>query len=332
MLGYKNDHEIYGLQILKLICAFFVVQIHFNSVARLLLSPIVRIAVPVFFMITGYFLISKDGTIQSNKVRITIFKLIKLYIFVTIIYLLYQFLCIRDWTFFQKFTHLSFWVSYLFIGTMPGFHLWYIISLIESLIIIYIGNKLKFNKLVFVIIPLCLLLNFVFGKYNFLFGEYGIPNDLILSRNTITFGIPFILIGILIRRYEYKLPSTRTIYMLMFLAIVGLYMEYILLKMKTGSIGDLFCFNVPVAVLVFMCFLRFNPNTVISFKLAKYGKYYSTDIYLWHILVASILSILLNRIFQGMPLCGYFDAFIVFGTTMCFAIMLRHFKINRFYK
>lgn len=322
-----------GLQILKLICAFFVVQIHFSSFARILLSPIIRIAVPIFFMITGYFLIDKDGLIQSNKIRTAVFKLIKLYIFVTIIYLLYQFLCIRDWSFFQKFTHLSFWVHYLFLGTMPGFHLWYIVSLVESLIIIYFGNKLKLNKFICVVIPLCLLLNFVFGQYNFIFAKYGIPNNLILSRNTITCGVPFILIGILIRRYEYKLPSIRAICLFMFFAIVGLYLEQILLlKLKTGSIGDLIFFTVPVAVLVFICFLQFNPNTVISFKFAKYGKYYSTDIYLWHILIASILSILLNKVFQEISLYGYFAAFIVFVVSMGFAILLHRLKINRLYK
>lgn len=331
MLIYKNDHEILGLQILKLICAFFVVEIHFNSSANILLSPITRIAVPIFFMITGYFLIDKDGLIQSNKIRAAILKNIKLYVFVTIIYLLYDLIWIRNFSFFQRFTHTSFWIDYIFIGDKSR-HMWYIIALIESLIIIYIGYKLKLKKFVWLVIPLCLLLNFALGKYNFLFEKYGIPNDLILSRNAITTGIPFILTGILIRRYEYKLPSLQLILLFLVIVIAGLYTEHFYLSSATISIGDMICFTVPAAIFVFIAFLRFNPNSAFYYKLAEYGKFYSMDIYFWHPLLASILSILLCKVFQELKFYNHFRSFIIFVVTLGIAILLRHFKLNKFYK
>ena len=64
---YKGQTELYGLQILKFLCALFVVQIHTPSGLRDLLVPVIRIAVPVFFMISGYFLPDSTGVIRKYK-------------------------------------------------------------------------------------------------------------------------------------------------------------------------------------------------------------------------------------------------------------------------
>ena len=52
-----TDHRIYGLDFLKYICCLFVIFIHmeFPSTVEVIILPLTRVAVPCFFMITGYF-------------------------------------------------------------------------------------------------------------------------------------------------------------------------------------------------------------------------------------------------------------------------------------
>ena len=63
--------KIYSLYLLKCICAFFVVGIHFPFYGKGLLLPLIVVAVPVFFIISGYFVCpSMDNKEKSlSKLR-----------------------------------------------------------------------------------------------------------------------------------------------------------------------------------------------------------------------------------------------------------------------
>ena len=56
----EQRKSISSLYVLKAICAFLVVIIHFPMKYGYYFYPIVRIAVPCFFMISGYFLYSDN--------------------------------------------------------------------------------------------------------------------------------------------------------------------------------------------------------------------------------------------------------------------------------
>lgn len=59
--------EIPPLYALKALCALFVVIIHTNMIGKEALSPLVRIAVPVFYIITGYFLYTGNAENECAK-------------------------------------------------------------------------------------------------------------------------------------------------------------------------------------------------------------------------------------------------------------------------
>lgn len=82
--------KIPGLNVLKLLCAFFVVHIHVDCLYSECIYSIVRIAVPVFFMISGYFLCEDSGIIQIGHIKNIIKHLIPIIIFVNLIYFLYS--------------------------------------------------------------------------------------------------------------------------------------------------------------------------------------------------------------------------------------------------
>ena len=61
-----------NIDILKAICAFYIVCIHvpFPGIVGEYLTQLTRIAVPIFFMITGYFyadIVNKRGVIRQIK-------------------------------------------------------------------------------------------------------------------------------------------------------------------------------------------------------------------------------------------------------------------------
>ncbi|MGN0417948.1 acyltransferase family protein [Anaerostipes faecalis] len=78
-----------NIDILKAICAFLIVCIHilFQGVAGEYFTSLTRIAMPIFFMITGYFyfdVVKKVGKIRQIK------KILKLITEVNLIYLFWD--------------------------------------------------------------------------------------------------------------------------------------------------------------------------------------------------------------------------------------------------
>jgi len=59
--------DIPGLFALKALCALFVVIIHVPFIGKDTLAPIIRIAVPCFFMISGFFLYSGNAQAETTK-------------------------------------------------------------------------------------------------------------------------------------------------------------------------------------------------------------------------------------------------------------------------
>lgn len=70
-----------SLYILKAICALFVVFLHIPSISLegAVLQPLLRIAVPCFLMISGYYIVS-DRKIREEKVKRQCRKIVQLLI------------------------------------------------------------------------------------------------------------------------------------------------------------------------------------------------------------------------------------------------------------
>ena len=84
MQVYKSQ-SIISLYILKFFAACLIVLIHVPTIKYLL--PISRLAVPCFFMISGYFLYDQDHLTITKKIKKAIKKILILSIKIHIIYL-----------------------------------------------------------------------------------------------------------------------------------------------------------------------------------------------------------------------------------------------------
>ncbi len=332
-LLYKGEREIPGLQILKFFCAIFVILIHTPSYGKELVMPLTRIAVPIFFMITGYFVLEPSGEIPTPRLRKTLFKTVRLFLIAVAVYIVYYMLIsLRNPEIFQRTiqTFLSFksWCNLFIFGSYPAGHLWYLVALIQAVLVIMLICRMKLAKWLWIFIPLGFAVNLLYGKYNFLINSHLVPNNLLFARNSITTALPCIVLGMLLRRYEHLLPSTRTVIFTTILCLILLYTENIILYLFLPKYhaGDIVLLTIPCAVGIFILFLRFSSVHPAAEKIGKLGKHCSLDIYVWHMLIFSVASVCLAKLnIHGL------DFIIVVILSVCLAVFLYRSNLKRFY-
>lgn len=287
---YKNDKELAGLHILKFICAIMIVQIHSYSVIGKYLIPLCRIAVPIFFIISGYFIVSCDGTIYSKKIINSSIKIFKISLFAILSYICYDVLTRLVFNEnFECYHTASYWINEILFGTSARAHLWYLTSYLQTLLAIIFFIKAKIFPITIIAIPIGITLNLLIGSYGFLMFEEN--NSLLFSRNAITIAIPSVMIGMFIRIHEHRIPSQQFTFIFLIISIVALYFEHVFVEHRTG---DIIIMTLPVAIMTFITFMRFNISDKFITKIVEWGKEYSLDIYLWHPMVAAIYGRIQN--------------------------------------
>lgn len=154
-----------GIDIIKFIMSICVVAIHTepiincnNSIIQALYQSIVRMAVPFFFIASGFFIGKKMNYPYHNKSDLNVIwkytkRMINLYLLWSLIYLPLAIIFYVD----IKYTVLQSVISYIKYFFLIGEHynswmLWYLLSTIYSLIFIYFLLKKKISPYVTVIV------------------------------------------------------------------------------------------------------------------------------------------------------------------------------------
>jgi len=290
-LCYHGNKELPGLYILKLLAALMVIQIHIGTPLRFMVLPLCRIAVPAFFMISGYFLPDNHGDITRNRVGRSLSKILKITLLANAVYIGYQMLgCVlHPGMFACRFLNIKFWLQLFLVGNVASIHLWYLTAFLETYIVLWIMAGTKRFRLLYLFIPIGIALNLILGKYGFMFFESGFPTA--VSRNFLTVGLPCVLTGILLRRHEHLVPNRHVVTVAMCVLAIALYTEYyLLLQTNARFSGDIVAFTLPLSVTVFLFFLRLNRMSGVFDVLSRWGRNYSTDIYLWHIMVQTLIT------------------------------------------
>lgn len=318
---YNNKSELMGLQVLKFICALLVVQLHIYSILQYSLEPITHVAVPIFFMISGYFMVSSNGTLSSQKIVRIAAKILKITVIAAVAYILFDIavgaifndkLQAAIW----EYTDPDYWTYGIIFGSIGAIHLWYLTAYLQALMFIYLLLKIKWLPLpaiLFLMIPVGIIINLLIGSYSFMFFDNSFP--LVIHRNSLTIGIPCVALGIALRMYEQHFPSQKKIFICLIASIIALCLEHFLFEHNSGAILML---TLPVAVLTFVFFLRLNLSSKPFQILGLWGKQHSLNIYLWHLMVAPAWKFC-QELLQLNP---GFNAFIVMLLTLVLSITL----------
>lgn len=282
-----------GLDVLKCICAFFIVSIHapFPGEFGKYFISIARIAVPIFFMITGFYY--KD-VINKNKENNQIIKIIKLIVLSNILYFILNIIInFNNGTLVSFFTSIFSYKTILkllvFNDSPMWSHLWYLNSLLYVLIIYKYLPINKLNKKQLISISFILLfIDIIFGKYSLLILHKEI--NYIFLRNFIFVGFPYFTIGSLIReQIEEKKQKKSMIYpyLIVVFTITTLLERFLLEQNGVNATRDHYISTTLLSIMVFLYFYCTKNNFKI---LNKIGYKYSTLIYIIHPIVLLIIS------------------------------------------
>lgn len=182
---------------LRIVAAILVVAIHtapfveFNEVFSYIITNIIgRLAVPFFFVLSGYFLFRKFKYLTKEEQYQSFIKtelsLLKTYALTFIIY-------IPVWIYLHGIDVTLFVKDLLWDGL--HYHLWYFPALIVGIAIVYFLNKhLKFDH-IFIVVVLLYLVGALFNVYGPLLPE-ALVNLMGNTRNGIFFAPLFIFIGL----------------------------------------------------------------------------------------------------------------------------------------
>lgn len=297
-----EKREIPGLNILKGIAALLVVLIHSPFVWKEELMMLCRTAVPLFYMITGYFLINAEGEITERRLTRMFWKILKLDLAIQLGCMLFNLAAefsgiessLVDTSYSAVFSLRGF-INTLTVGSHFGFHLWYLNSLLQALVVILLVVKWGKIKLLYWSIPLGLAANLLLGSYGFLLdGDISVGYRDFVSRNFFTCALPCVAMGMWLRGNADRLMRNgRLTACITLVVLVAAAVEYAVLRHHgVTRYGNLFIFTIPLAVLLFLLALRVDGGGFRQ-SLVRFGANHSRNIYLFHYFPLIIIGALL---------------------------------------
>lgn len=304
-----KDYSFYGIDILKFICSFMVCAIHiqpFNSsnleyLNFWLQDYLFRIAVPFYFVASGFLLFRKIdcNNINTNRIKDYCLKMIRL---------------------------LGTWSFLLFIGRTA--QLWYLGAVILAVLVlsILIKKKVPFKYIVTIAVILFIIGLLGNSYYGLIepFKQYTVSKILILgyesvfptSRNGLVFGLIFVLMGVVFSQRRIVISFVATVTGLVF-SLLLMFLEVFLLRHYSTPKG----FDIVVSLLPVTFFLFYLSTHIILEKRSIYKslRIIGTLIYFTHFFVnyfiVLVVEILKNR--MGVNLMAY-----QFVITICFSTLL----------
>ena len=284
-----------GIDVLKCVAAYMVVIIHFVNTAEgsdteIFLSQICnaqsRAAIPVFFMITGFFYDSMiiRGGLDKHIKKILILTIIATFFYVFYIGLLF---CLYEGTLSeyisQTFSSQKL-MEWIFLNNAPaGIHLWYLYAVIYVLILMRIIDRLGASFFLYI-------LGIVFFIILLICNYTTFSSDIPYTRNFMFTGLPFVLLGRFMALPVFtNLANRLTKGHLIGLLLVGILFVTAELAIRKyvflfdNPLLDCYTFTPIVATALFLLALRLTNLNSFWKILSSVGLKYSTYIYILHV-------------------------------------------------
>ena len=316
-----------NIDILKAICSFLIVCIHVPFPGRVgaYFTALTRIAVPIFFMITGYFY---SDTIARHKENRQIKKIFFLVIEANMLFFIWNIALdiLRKEsvvTYVQSIFTGKNILEFLALNESPlAGHLWYLGAILYVLVIVLLADKLNCRKLFYYLTPVLLITDLVLGKYSLLIFHREFPY--ILVRNFVCVGIPYFCIGNLIRekRCAEKWNKKVLRVLIVVFAITGLAERFVLVNAGMNATRDHYLSTTFLAICLFVYTLKSNWHHK---ELAVIGRNYSTWLYIIHPIFITAFSMVVGKLgIKSIYRC--IAPIVVYCATLIFLIILQKVK------
>lgn len=292
------------MDMMKFICCLCVVCIHVRNDYTIYIDPLIRTAVPFFFMVSGYYLYH-----NYNKERIyrSIIKLFKYIVYSSLLYFgvkcFYAFRC--DYSPFDIFTPHRIVYFLLFNENPICYHLWYLSAYLYVLLLFSISKMRDFVKSrELAIILIMLSVNVIFGTYSCLVNGEKLSVE--YTRNWIFLGIPFFLLGGISKKILSKSLFVKKHFSVILFTIILSYVEY-LICLKIGCKGDLFLTTPLVCLAMMNICINTKSNENFISKCGKIIHY----LYILHPIVYVFLMDNLGAFMVGNSICVFIVSILI---------------------
>ncbi len=291
--------------IIKFILAILVLAIH-ASLFEMILYPWLRVAVPLFFMISSYFVFSKLHNAPKDKQKTILKKFalrnVQLYLCWCVILLPITLYLRKDEYFANGFLEntLTIIKSILFSSTFVAS--WFITATVIGVVIIYFLCKwLKHNFIVLLISLFAFCIVTLQSSYSFLIADTFVSTAIdiyidIFSELVCSFpaSLLWIFIGKLFAENKLKIKSLFLLISLILCSCVGLYFEWKFVLKSDGSYSnDSYFMLAPLCILLFALIQNLKP---VYWEKSVYFKRASTVIYVTHGSLIPIVAGIISRI------------------------------------
>ena len=315
------------LDLFKIFLCFLVICIH-NVRQAYMHFPVYRMAVPAFYIISGYFIYTKEESLKEEK-AINFIRRSFIYMMIGIIfYFIYDLImCYRNEMplddFFRSQIYDKFFYQFFFMNyslSKTANHLWFLIALFTVSIIHYFLIKFKLTKTYPFIMIFCLGIHFFFSGYFPGFMELDV--SLFYLRNGLYFGLPLFALGYLMARYNFH---TKSWFKYLYLGL-GIFFFFFQIIDARGLILEVYPSSVLASIFLIQFFLGLKP-TKSNFYYKWFGKNMPFYIYILHVAVARIIpgdSGLTNTYFKAILV--FIMSFIIYE--MLYLLLELYRKIN----
>lgn len=278
---------------LKCLACIGVVFIHIKFPGDIgnYIAALSRSAVAIFFLVSGYYLFNQDNKV----VEVKLVKRIKHIALLTVLAFAFYFLWesfvrfwggglekVLAWYVEELFTLESFLSLIFFSVDVVVGHLWYLVALLQAYIVLFILYKFRLSIVAYIVaIPLIITHIIVMTVVT----VNGMDISMHIFRSVWFYALPFIVVGMLLKKYEKWLDQNVISILFCILLAFGVGLTLI----ERTLVGNLQVFfgTVFMAISSFMLAVRYPE--VRHIKLLSYiGEKYSTGIYILHWFIMEI--------------------------------------------
>lgn len=282
-----NKKQISSLFVLKAVCAFMVVGIHTSpgGVVHDAIRPLFDIAVPFFYILTGYFLfdriVDNASMLPNLRLRLTrmINKVLGSLVVTFSVYTLIDHIVVgREYSI----ETIKYYIRHLGQGTpVMGFHLWYISALFVALLLCRLFSFSTKGLRIILLVGLLLRGVAIFLPPTFSLGDFvGAP----LLQNTLLGALPWLSVGYFVRAYireEYLLYYRKSVWVIIILSLCAIFLG-------KGTWINLLGLTTLTPIL--FAYALIYPTYGAGSLWETIGIKYSQGIYYWHLLVVVLLA------------------------------------------
>lgn len=332
----KEKQKNYFLNYLKGLACFGVVFFHVKCPIYHLdgiIQALFRFAVPVFFMISGFFCDTSDTEVLQKKIPGKVWHIGKICIVGCLYYLLFQImigLFGNSHGTLEALTerlhgifNLRNFVEWILFNQDPFANiLWFVFALLYCYLFLGVINRYHWYNRIFYLIPVLLCIHLLCGNVASLFG---ITISKIYYRNFLLFGLPFFLLGMFFRRSQQKILqkiSESCCKCWMLLGETVCIAEWFLFQRQELYIGSILF--VTGAFLLALHQPQLKKKSVIAWI----GDKHSLTIYIVHYSFISVADRIAESLFWNIPglnnIYVLIKPVLIFAMALCFSILFHY--------